>query len=189
MGLGEYLKKGEFNQVYCKYGKEEDRKGIDQTMRLVGMSQLSDYNSKQFKELKNCESKKVEKDRIDSNIQSGNLSYAYTNVNNLDAYYLLIEQDTNTHGYTNWFFFRFRNVGVGRRKFYVLNLGKNVWFFRQGMKVSIFSMKGSKVDVGEGTQRERWKKGGEGINFYMTDFAKNEERDEKYYCLYFEYDF
>lgn len=35
----------------------------------------------------------------------------------------------------------------------------------------------------------KWKKGGIGINFFMTNFIKNEETNEYFYCLYFEYNF
>jgi len=49
LGLSEYLKKAEFNQVYCKYGKEQERDEVDKTMRLRTISQLSDYNPKHFK--------------------------------------------------------------------------------------------------------------------------------------------
>lgn len=57
---------------------------------------------------------------------------------------MLLEQDTNTHGYTNWFFYRVKNIGIGIRKFYILNLVKQTGFYKQGMKISIFSMQKNK---------------------------------------------
>jgi cytosolic carboxypeptidase protein 2/3 len=55
-------------------------------------------------------------------------------------FYLLIENDLNTYGYNNWFFFRLKNVDKGVRRFTMVNMIKKTSFFGQGMLISIFSL-------------------------------------------------
>lgn len=64
--------------------------------------------------------------------------YAY---NYERKYYLLLENDVNSHGYTNWFFFKVNNGEKGRIKMHIVNMVKNTTMFRQGMMVSIFDEK------------------------------------------------
>ena len=53
----------------------------------------------------------------------------------------MIENDVNTYGYNNWFFFRARVKDAGIRRFTLVNLIKKTSFFGQGMLISIFSRK------------------------------------------------
>lgn len=69
-------------------------------------------------------------------------------------YYLLIENDLNTYGYNNWFFFRLKNRERGRRRFTIVNFIKKTSFFSQGMLISIFSARKRQFE-GRG-----WFKGG-----------------------------
>ncbi len=80
--------------------------------------------------------------RIDSDFEGGNICRAYLNVESCEKqYFMLIENDLNTHGYNNWFFFRVRNSEPGVRGFNIANLIKKTNFFNQGMLISIFSIK------------------------------------------------
>ena len=99
------------------------------------------------------------------------------------SYYLLLDQDINTHGYTNWFFFRVRNEAPGLRKFYLLNMAKKTNFYKQNMKISVFSKK--KLEK-EGKQ---WFKGGSNISFFQTNFMRSSDPLSYSFCLYFEYNF
>ena len=92
---------------------------------------------------------------------------------------MLLDQDVNTHGYTNWFFFRAKSASAGRRRFLILNMGKKSQFYKQNMKISIFSMKKWQE------QEIQWFKGGENISFFQTDFPKNSEPNSYFYCLHF----
>lgn len=96
---------------------------------------------------------------------------------------MLIENDLNTYGYNNWFFFRVRNQQKGVRKFCIVNLIKKTNFFNQGMLVSIFSVK-KHQDCGVG-----WFKGGENVTFGPVNLIRQHHDNESYYTLYFEYDF
>ena len=76
---------------------------------------------------------------IDSDFESGNICRAYVNVDEEKEYYLLIENDMNTYGYNNWFFYRLKNRQKGRRRFTIVNFIKKTSFFSQGMLISVFS--------------------------------------------------
>lgn len=80
-------------------------------------------------------------DRIDADFESGNICRAYVNSEEEKEFYLLIENDLNTYGYNNWFFYRIKNAKAGLRKFTIVNLIKKTCFFSQGMLISIFSVK------------------------------------------------
>jgi hypothetical protein len=81
-------------------------------------------------------------------------------------YFLLLENDINTHGYTSWFFYKVKSCGKGKVCFHILNLSKSPYLYRIGWKISIFSMsKFSQRGV-------RWFKGGSNIQTYITNFEK-----------------
>jgi hypothetical protein len=80
-------------------------------------------------------------------------------------YSVLIENDVNTHGYNNWFFFRFRNKEAGVRRLNVVNLAKKTNFYAQGMLISIFS-----VRSGAG-----WVKGGDHITFGNVNLLRDRQ--------------
>lgn len=83
---------------------------------------------------------------FDSRFESGNLSLAaYTD----QTYCLLLHNDVNTFGYTNWFYFQVRNRSAGRYKFAIMNYGKAGWMHNQGVKICVFSKKTGWVRGGE----------------------------------------
>ena len=69
---------------------------------------------------------------------------AYVNPEEDREFYLLIENDLNTYGYNNWFFFRVKNTNKGIRRFTIANMIKKTNFFSNGMLISIFSTKKNK---------------------------------------------
>jgi hypothetical protein len=94
-----------------------------------------------------------------------------------------VENDVNTYGYNNWFFFRCANVGRGVRRFTLANLAKKTSFFGQGMAISVFSLRRWER---EGTG---WFKGGERVTFGSVNFLRSHHDNDLYSCLAFEYDF
>lgn len=56
------------------------------------------------------------------------------------VYYLLLENDVNSHGYTSWFFFKVKSCGKGKVCFHIVNLSKSPYLYRLGQKISIFSV-------------------------------------------------
>ena len=79
-------------------------------------------------------------------------------------YFLLLENDINSHGYTSWFFFKVKSCGKGLASFHIVNLSKSQYLYKIGFKISIFSV--DKFNS-NGT---RWFKGGKNIQTYTTNF-------------------
>ena len=69
---------------------------------------------------------------FESRFESGNLA-AVTKVGEND-YHMLLQNDVNTGGHTQWFFFRVNNVVMGEVRFNMLNLCKPDSLYNEGMK-------------------------------------------------------
>ena len=80
---------------------------------------------------------------FESRFESGNLNLA---VKVSDSEYnLILQNDINTNGHTQWFFFRVGNTRKGQKvKFNMLNLAKSDSLYNYGMKVLCFSEKEKK---------------------------------------------
>ena len=66
---------------------------------------------------------------FDSRFECGNLSLA-SKIEN--QFFLLLHNDVNTSGYTNWFYFSVEPKKLGKQKFAILNYGKAGWAFSNG---------------------------------------------------------
>ena len=77
---------------------------------------------------------------FESRFQSGNLAAALK-VNESD-YYLALQNDVNTSGNTQWFFFRVSNTkAYSQIRMNMLNLCKPDSLYNEGMKVLVYSEK------------------------------------------------
>jgi cytosolic carboxypeptidase protein 2/3 len=75
---------------------------------------------------------------FESRFESGNLLAAIKVTDN--EYDLILQNDINTNGHTQWYFFRVGNTKVGQKiKFNILNLAKNDSLYNYGMKILCFS--------------------------------------------------
>lgn len=75
---------------------------------------------------------------FESRFESGNLSLAIKMSDN--EYNLLLQNDINTKGHTQWFYFRVSNTKKGHTvKFNILNLAKPDSLYNYGMKVLCLS--------------------------------------------------
>ena len=122
---------------------------------------------------------------FESRFESGNL-YLAQKVNEFE-YNLLMQNDINTSGHTQWFYFQVKNTRKNMIcTFNILNFTKIDSLFNFGMKVSIYSQKKSecvKTPVG-------WHKGGERISYYSNGIRKDQWYNGKtYYSLTFDYKF
>jgi hypothetical protein len=100
------------------------------------------------------------------------------------SYELVLNNDINSHGYTQWFYFRIRNKLKCKAKFVICNLIKPAYHFRNGMKVSIYSSEQKRIC------NRNWFKGGDSIRFYKNNFLrKAREGSNFYYSLEFSYNF
>lgn len=101
---------------------------------------------------------------------------------NTDEYNLLLQNDVNTKGYTQWFFFSVKKTHRNQTvKFNILNFYKNGSLFNEGMKISIFSKK--KYDL----TQTGWFKGAFEIGYIKNNIVK--QNDNYYYTLTFKYTF
>jgi len=77
---------------------------------------------------------------FESRFESGNLQLAQKVSEN--EYNLVLQNDINSKGHTQWFFFRVSNVRKGLKvKFNMLNMIKSKSLYNEGMKVLIYSEK------------------------------------------------
>lgn len=95
---------------------------------------------------------------FESRFESGNL-YLAQKVSDHE-YNLLMQNDINTQGHTQWFYFRTMNTRKGQTvKFNILNYSKPDSLFNYGMKVSMYSDKKAEHEqIG-------WFKGGKNIGY------------------------
>ncbi len=79
---------------------------------------------------------------FESRFESGNLSM--TSKVSDSEYNLLLQNDINTNGYSQWFFFKVTNTQKDKTvKFNILNLYKHNSLYKAGMKIIIYSKKES----------------------------------------------
>ena len=116
---------------------------------------------------------------FESRFESGNL-YSVMKVTD-NEYHLCLQNDVNTVGHTQWFFFRVQNTKKDLEvQFNMLNLAKPDSLFNHGMKPLIYSEK--KVEE-EGIG---WFRDGYNIGYYKNGIKKEKG---SYYTLTFKYRF
>lgn len=100
---------------------------------------------------------------FESRFESGNL-LAALKVSDQE-YDLVLQNDINTHGHTQWFFFRVGNTKKGSKiRFNIINLAKPDSLYNSGMKVASYSQNLRKTeDLG-------WHRVGSEIKYYQNSF-------------------
>ncbi len=87
---------------------------------------------------------------------------------NDNEYDLILQNDINTNGHTQWFFFRIGNTRKGMKVVLnIINLAKPDSLYNYGMKVLNFS---NKLNDSEGVG---WHRIGENIDYYQNNFKKD----------------
>lgn len=103
---------------------------------------------------------------FESRFESGNLLAAIKISDN--EYDLILQNDINTNGHTQWFFFRIGNTRKGMKVVLnIINLAKPDSLYNYGMKVLNFS---NKLNDSEGVG---WHRIGESIDYYQNNFKKD----------------
>lgn len=76
-------------------------------------------------------------------------------------YNLLLQNDINTTGYSQWFFFKVSNTHKNKRvKFNILNMYKENSLFKQGMRIVCYSVRESEKN------NVSWHRAGENIDYF-----------------------
>ncbi|KAL4483318.1 hypothetical protein ABPG72_007960 [Tetrahymena utriculariae] len=118
-----------------------------------------------------------------SEFESGNLFTAYQISEN--HYELILQNDINTKGNTQWFFFKVQNTKKNQTvTFTILNLIKSGSLFNDGLCPAVFSQKRMEES---GTE---WIREGFDIRYYKSNIYRDGFRMSKFYsCLTFSYTF
>ena len=118
---------------------------------------------------------------FESRFESGNLAVA-AKVSDVE-YNLILQNDTNSNGHTQWFYFRVSNTTANLKvTFSLLNFGKSDSLFNYGMKVLVLStLDNQREGVG-------WTRGCHSISYYQNAIRK-EEGGKSFYTLTFSYVF
>lgn len=123
---------------------------------------------------------------FDSNFECGNLDKV--TIVALDEYNLFLNPDTNTRGYSQWFYFAVGNTRENTKvTFHILNCTNPAGLFKKGMKPLVFSEAEYKD---KGTQ---WTPDTANVTYTPNDLAKkltsNPNSSRTYYTLSFSYCF
>ena len=86
---------------------------------------------------------------FESRFESGNLLCAFR-TSDENCYQLYLQNDTNTTGYIQWFFFRVSNTKKGRKvNFNIINMLRKTCVYNQGLKIMTYStMAAAKENLG-----------------------------------------
>jgi hypothetical protein len=99
-------------------------------------------------------------------------------------YNLLLQNDINTTGYTQWFFFRVSNTTEGLSvKFNILNLYKASSLFGSGMKVVVYSVKESQK------HGKSWHRDGTNMSYSPNNYSKSCKLNNQCYTFLWTYQF
>ena len=139
-----------------------------------------------------------DKNSINLNINENNDGVALNNslnfnntitINNnndeIDKYELFLHNDTNTSGYTQWFFFRVSNVKKGKTlNLNIMNFLRKTTKYSNGIKIWVYSRKNSEIN------KIGWHHTTEEVKYYKNFLYKlNKGKKDYYYTLSFNYTF
>ena len=114
---------------------------------------------------------------FESRFESGNL-LAAMKVSDSE-YDMFLQNDINTNGHTQWYFYRVTNTRKGAKvKFNMNNLSKSDSLYNDGMRVLTFSAK---------TKKEKnlgWHRIGTDISYSQNNFKKENMRFSRYYYTF-----
>ena len=123
---------------------------------------------------------------FESRFESGNLLCAFRTEDE-NSYQLYLQNDTNTTGYIQWFFFRVSNTKKGRKvNFNIINMFRKKCLYSHGLKIMTYSsMEAVKENLG-------WHRDCENIIYYANNlyiYNTNNDKKRNLYSLSFDYEF
>ena len=103
----------------------------------------------------------------------------------IEKYELFLHNDTNTSGYTQWFFFRVSNIKKGKTiNFNIMNFLRKTTKYSNGIKIWVYSRKNSELN------KIGWHHTNEEVKYYKNFLYKlNKGKKDYYYTLSFNYTF
>ena len=123
---------------------------------------------------------------FESRFESGNLLCAFRTEDE-NSYQLYLQNDTNTTGYIQWFFFRVSNTKKGRKvNFNIINMLRKKCIYSHGLKIMTYStMAAMKENLG-------WHRDGSNTMYYPNNlyiFNSNNGTRRNLHSLSFDYEF
>ena len=103
----------------------------------------------------------------------------------IEKYELFLHNDTNTSGYTQWFFFRISNTKKGKKiNLSIMNFLRKKTKYSNGIKIWCYSRKNSDIN------KVGWHHTNEEVKYYKNFLYKlNKGKKDYYYTLSFNYTF
>ena len=124
---------------------------------------------------------------FESRFESGNLLCAFRTEDE-NSYQLYLQNDTNTSGYIQWFFFRVSNTKKGRKvNFNIINMLRKTCIYNQGIKIMTYStIRASKENIG-------WHRDCFNMIYYANNLYvynnNNNDKKRNLHSLSFDYEF
>ena len=123
---------------------------------------------------------------FESRFESGNLLCAFRTEEE-DKYQLFLQNDTNTTGYIQWFFFRVSNTQKGRKvNFNIINMLRPICLYKKGLKIMTYSkLQAQHENIG-------WHRDCENIMYYTNNlytYNENSKKKRSLSSLSFDYEF
>jgi len=123
---------------------------------------------------------------FESRFESGNLLCAFKTEEE-NKYILYLQNDTNTTGYIQWFFFRVTNTKKGNKAtFTIINMLRKTCVYKKGLKIMTYSKKQAKEEnVG-------WHRDCDNVMYYTNNlftYNENSKKKRSLSSLTFEYEF
>ena len=120
---------------------------------------------------------------FESKFESGNLQLAYHTDHN--EYQLFLHNDTNTTGYTQWFFFRVNNTHASHKvTFHIMNLLRKKTKYSYGITIWVYSRK---KNINE---KIKWHHTNENVQYHPNELYRLSKGKRQYYStLTFDYTF
>ena len=123
---------------------------------------------------------------FESRFESGNLLCAFKTEEE-DSYQLYLQNDTNTTGYIQWFFFRVSNTRKGKKvNFNIINMLRKKCIYKRGLKIMVYSkLEANNENIG-------WHRDGNTVIYYTNNLYVMNERSGKkrsLHSLSFDYEF
>ena len=166
------------NHTNCNTNNKNNNNCNSNTLHNNKSRQLSPYYK-----LKNKNDKTL---IFESRFESGNLLAAFKTEEE-NSYQLYLQNDTNTTGYIQWFFFSVSNTTKGKKiNFNIINLLRKKCIYSRGLQIMVYStLQAKKQNIG-------WHRDCTNIMYYPNNLyiynAKNNKR-RNLHTLVFDYEF
>ena len=178
--------------IYCK--KPPDKDELFTIDNIINLNVINnEKKKKKYKENKNETKLNISENinnigippkdiiNFESNFECGNLQLVY--LDEMNNYQLFLHNDTNTTGYSQWFFFRITNVKKNQKiNLNIMNFQRKTTKYSNGLKIWYYSTKKNNE------KNISWHHTTEKVNYYQNGLYRyiNGKR-QYYYTLSFDY--